>query len=105
MLFRSIPSLFIHSMSSISTEETRLCECVELICNDVCEREGLVVSKEAISMIEDNVLRYLKRFASDLEAFAIHGQRNEVSVVDVVYCSTKSVELNEAILHFVESHS
>ena len=34
-----------------------------------------------------------ERFASDLEAFAVHGQRNEVSVVDVVYCSTKSVEL------------
>ena len=34
-----------------------------------------------------------ERFASDLESFAIHGQRNEVSVVDVVYCSTKSVEL------------
>ena len=34
-----------------------------------------------------------ERFASDLEAFSVHGKRNEVSIVDVVYCSTKNVEL------------
>ena len=36
---------------------------------------------------------WIERFSDDLESFAFHAQRNEVNVIDVIYCSTKNVEL------------
>lgn len=63
-------------------------------------------------MIQDNLLSYLSRwylsrsngletFAGDLENFSNHAGREEVTVRDVVLCTTKSVELVCAcFLHF-----
>lgn len=55
-------------------------------------------------MVQESLLGYLsihsvyewrgvERFGEDLSAFCEHGHRNEVTSVDVVYCSTKNEEL------------
>ena len=55
-------------------------------------------------MIQENMLNYLSRneyykvdyidtFADDLQSFSEHAHRNEVTSVDVVYCSQKNEEI------------
>ena len=43
---------------------------------------------------------WIERFSDDLESFAFHAQRNEVNVIDVIYCSTKNVQLVDK--HWIE---
>ncbi|KAK8799041.1 hypothetical protein WA171_005821, partial [Blastocystis sp. BT1] len=88
-------------MTNRINEETRFCESIDHICESISMNENIVISKDAITILEDSLLSYMKRFSDDLESFAFHAQRNEVNVIDVIYCSTKNVQLNQSLLHFV----